>query len=61
MTDEQLAEYIGVSMVEFERIKTVYPQRIEKWRRIAIKFQEVEAYDRGEGPRPKGVIICGGK
>lgn len=54
MNDEQLAAFIGVTMEQLPLLK-ITPEK----RAVYDKMFEVELWDKGLGPLPEGVIVCG--
>ena len=60
MTDQQLAEFLGIAgkKGEAEIIAKITPAHRALYERMATLEAEVAAWRAGTGPKPTGVIIC---
>lgn len=64
MTNEELAEFLGIAGPAFDKAKVadfiaeLDPAKREAYERMARVEIELRAYQAGLGPKPSGVIIC---
>jgi hypothetical protein len=60
MTDEQLADFLGLKKDDPLRAKVanLSPELRAKYESMAKKILEIQLYDQGLGPKPEGVIVC---
>lgn len=54
MNDEQLAQFLNVTP---EQLQKLNPSK--ETRAVYEKMLDVELWDKGLGPLPEGVIVCG--
>lgn len=57
MTDEQLCRYLGVSPFNPALIKKITPLQRKTYERMAEVETEINLWQVGLGPRPRGVLI----
>jgi hypothetical protein len=60
MTDRELAEFLGIADdPRWPRaVAKLVPEQRARYERLAQVCHEIELYDQGLGPKPKGVIVC---
>jgi len=57
MTDEQLCRYLGVTPFNPALIQKITPQQRAVYERMASLETEINLWQVGLGPRPRGVLI----
>lgn len=57
MTDEELAEYAGLTLSEAVKFRTMFPGKVVAFDRMREVEREAALWIAGVGPKPKGVLL----